>query len=59
MPTLKELTEDDSAEEHLHALSSEKSLETTERDVTKFTYQSSWTLFMGNILQSSLRVNLP
>lgn len=58
MPTLKELTEDDSAE-HLHALSSEKSLETTERDVTKLTYQSSWTLFMGNVLRSSLRVNLP
>ena len=51
MPTLKELTEeDDSAEEHLYALSSEKPPGATKIDVTKFVYQSSWTSFMGNVL---------
>ena len=36
MPTLKEFTEDDSAEEHLYALSSEKPPGATKIEVMKF-----------------------
>ena len=59
MATLKEFTEDDSAEEHLYALSSEKPPGATKIEVMKFIYPSSWTSFMGNVLQFSLRANWP
>ena len=59
MPSLKELTEeDDSAEEYLYALSSEKPPGATKIEGTKFIYLRSWTSFMGNV-RFSLRANWP